>query len=582
MKNYDRINASKPEGIENRKAHIVGGGIAGLSAAVFLIDDGYMPGKNVTIYEQLRDVGGSMDGTKNERGYLCRGERELEPYMECLWYLCSKIPSVDTPNKTILDETVAANKEDHIYSNARVLERQGQIYQNIGDFRMSKELSAKFFEMMMVPEEEVENMTIEEFYGKTAKELYRSSMWICFHSMLAFKHYHSLIEMKRYMIRFIQHNPGIDHLRGIYHTKYNEYDSMIKPLKAWLLEKGVNIITDCTVYDLDLDAPCNTVLGIKARKSNEERAIPVAKDDVVIVTSGSMTQNSTYGDNTTITPVNRDTKDRGAFTLWENLARRSEKFGHPEKFISDIDKTKWMSVFPTIKGYPQFFKKLEENYGHKVGKTSGAITILDSSWEISFVLYPKYFPDQAEDVDVFWFDGLYGERNGDYVKKPMAECTGEEIMTELLYHLNMLDMKDELMKHTYVSTAMLPYITSQFMPRQKGDRPYIVPEGCTNLALIGQFVELPGDVVFTVETSVRTALTAVYALLKLDRPVVPLYQGQYDIRLIVANIKKMLGKDKITRSDLPPINPLKINQDIDKLLDFVNSIPVITENDIIY
>lgn len=121
MKNYDRITAHKPEGIELKKAHIVGGGIAGLVTAVFLIDDGYMPGRNVTIYEQLSDVGGSMDGTRNEHGYLCRGEREPEPNMECLWYLCNKIFSIDTPGRTVLEETVEANNEHRIVVKGRAL-----------------------------------------------------------------------------------------------------------------------------------------------------------------------------------------------------------------------------------------------------------------------------------------------------------------------------------------------------------------------------------------------------------------------------------------------------------------------------
>ena len=94
----------------------------------------------------------------------------------------------------------------------------------------------------------------------------------------------------------------------------------------------------------------------------------------------------------------------------------------------------------------------------------------------------------------------------------MQQCTGEEIMTELLYHLGLLEMRDELLKHAYVSVAAMPYITSQFTPRKVSDRPRVVPEGCTNLAFIGQFVEVPGDVVFTVEYSVRTAWAAVATL----------------------------------------------------------------------
>ena len=331
-----------------------------------------------------------------------------------------------------------------------------------------------------------------------------------------------------------------------------------------------------------MDEEANVVIGLEAKINGEKKHFDVEKDDIVVVTLGSMTQNSTMGDNETIAIINRDQENRGTFTLWENLAKKSEKFGHPEKFISDIDKTKWMSVFPTTKGYPEFHKRMRKLLDSRPGGSSGAVTILDSNWEISFVLYGKYYPYQADDEDVFWFDGLYGENVGNYIKKPMAECTGEEIMTEFLYHLGMLDIKDEVLSHTYVSTCMMPYITSQFMPRAIKDRPLVRPEGCTNLALIGQYVELPGDVVFTVETSIRTAMMAAYSLLNLDRAVSPLYTPHYDIRIIAMCLKKMLGTDTLKKSDLPTINPLRINKDIDIILEAFNSIPEVNDDDVIY
>lgn len=154
-------------------------------------------------------------------------------------------------------------------------------------------------------------------------------------------------------------------------------------------------------------------------------------------------------------------------------------------------------------------------------------------------------------------------------------------MTEFLYHMGMLDIKDEVLKHSYISTCMMPYITSQFMPRKIADRPKVIPEGCTNLALIGQYVELPGDVVFTVETSIRTAMMAAYGLLKLDRPVMPLYEAQYDTRILTMCIKKLLGVEKFTRKNLPS-NPLKMNKELDNLLNLINSMPEVNDEDVIY
>lgn len=565
--------APKPEGIERRKAYIVGGGIAGLAAAAFLTDDAKMPGDNIVILEKHSDVGGAMDGARRESGYKNRGERELEAYMECLWYLCSKLPSLENPGRTVLDDVVDFNKDEPIHSESRALVKQGHIVSAIHDMKLARTVQDDMQRLLATPESDLEDITIRDFFGKNAVALFESNFWLCFHTMLAFKPHHSVMEMRRYMRRFSL-GPRTEYLEGILHTKYNEYDAIIMPLKLWLVEKGVRICTGCSVADLDLDTACKTVLGIRASQDGKDITIPVAETDLVFVTNGSITQNSTFGDNVTVAGVNRSTEDRGVFTLWEKLAKKHEKFGHPEKFISDIDKTKWISFFPTIKGYPQFIQKLEELTGSTAG-TGGAVSIKDSAWELGFILHHKpFFPDQADDEEVFWGYGLSGENIGDYIKKPMFECTGNEIMTEFLHHLGLFDMKGELLAHTYVSTCMMPYINAEFMPRKVTDRPTVVPEGCTNLGFLGQFVEVRDDAVFTVETSVRTAMEAVYELTKLDKDVIEVYPSRYDIRYLIAMMKKNAGiKGKFTDADLPEIHPLKLHEVKKRILEFLNSVP---------
>lgn len=169
-------------------------------------------------------------------------------------------------------------------------------------------------------------------------------------------------------------------------------------------------------------------------------------------------------------------------------------------------------------------------------------------------------PDQPENVQFMWFYGLHANNCGTCVKKPMTQCSGEEIMPRI----------------TAIPVVM-PYITSQFMPRKLKDRPAVIPAGNRNLAFIGQFVELEGDVVFTVETSVRTAMIAVYRMLHLDRPITPLFQGQYDIRMVNVALKTLLGKDKIEVSDLPKVNPLKLPQTMHEIVEAINQIPPVPE-----
>lgn len=570
MKVYDlKYNAKAPEGITERKAYIIGGGIAGLSAAVHLIDDAHMPGENVVILEALSDVGGSMDGSGDAvHGYLCRGERELEPQMECLWNICSKIPSLRHPGRTVLDDVWDYNYEFPLHNEYRLVVR-GKA-QNASDFSLDEECMQAMTKLLFIPEAELENKSVEDYFPES---FFHSTLWWIFHSMLAFKRYHSAIEVKRYFRRFSHFMPECEQIHGLLHTDLNEYDAIILPIKKWLEGKGVKYQLNTEVIEIEMDPDHNTVVGLRCQTNGTDTHIAIAPNDMVFFTNGCMSQNSAFGDNCTVAPTIRDQEKRGVFSVWEKLAKQDTKFGHPEKFISDIDKTKWMSFFPTITDFPAFYDRLEKASGRPIG-SNGVITFPESNWDISYLAYHSpYFPNQPEGVQVGWGYGLYGEREGNYIKKPMCECTGEEIITELLYHLDMLNLRDELLKHTYVSTCMMPYITSQFMPRMIADRPKVVPDGCTNLAFIGQYVETPEDAVFTVETSCRTGMYAVYALTGLEKKSLEVAPTFYDVRYIIAQLKKIRGiKGDITHKDLPRINPLKLKQMENDMLDLLNSV----------
>ena len=569
MRNYDRINALPPKGIKDKSAHIIGGGIAGLATAAFLVTDASMPAGNVVIYETLPLVGGSMDAAGDaEHGYTCRGERELEAYMECLWYLCSKAPSIETPGLTVLDETHRANIREPIYSHYRLMEKQGRLYDYTGPL-MSRHDGKKMLELLLTPEAAIEMKTVADWFSP---EFTTSVFWRCWSTMLAFRDYHSLIEVKRYVARFLMTIGGLTHLSGILHTQYNEFDSIIKPIHVWLHSLGVQFRVAATITDMSIiDVNGETIVTrLTVDDANGLRSIDLTRNDFVFFTNGSLTQNATMGDTTTAAHIDRTTSDRGCFTLWERLAAHDRKFGNPAAFISDIDKSNWMTFFPTITADPTFFEFMEKKTGSKAG-TGGAVTIVDSSWKIGFVLYGKYFPNQPENVNVFWAYGQCSEAVGDYIKKPMRECTGAEMFAELLFHCGLEAKIDSILEHTKVSTSMMPYITSQFMPRKIDDRPKVIPEGCVNLAFIGQFVELPGDVVFTVETSVRTAMMAVWGLTGLEKPMIPMYEPMYDVRVIMESMRVTLAIKDISLATLPAI--AMSSPSLSQLVGFLNGLP---------
>lgn len=542
MGNYQRNKTNIPEDIKDRKAYLVGGGIASLSAAFYLMRDGHMPGENITIFEKTNIEGGSMDGAGNaETGYVCRGGRELETHYECTWDLFSEIPSLEKKGFSILDEFKELNEEDPNSSNCRLIKNCGEKI-NIENMGLSHENAKELTKLFMAKEEQLSDVTVAEFFSHS---FFETNFWKLWYSMFAFDPWHSVIEMKRYMERFVHLMPQFATMDCLVFTKYNQYESFILPLTLYLKEKGVNFEYGADVKDLDIEivGKQKTVKGILLNKDGVSERIDILSKDLVMVTNGSMTECTGYGDLDHAPELIRE--PGSVWTLWENIAKNSEDFGHPEVFCGDIDKTKWESFTITCKK-SKLTDKIKELSGrdpfakHKT-VTGGVITMTDSNWKMSVTCNRQpQFKDQPEDVVVLWAYGLLLDNEGNYIKKKMEDCTGRELLEEMLYHLGLKDDIEEILKTVKVIPAMMPYITSQFMPRKaKGDRPEVVPDGSVNLAFLGQFAEIPGDCVFTVEYSVRSAMMATYKLLNLNKEPPIIYPSKYDIRALVNAMKTM-------------------------------------------
>lgn len=556
MKNYEKINTVPQKDIEMKKAYLVGGGIGSLAAAAFLIRDGHMPAKNIHIFEESQVFGGSMDGAGNaEKGYSARGGRELESQMECLYELFGFIPSLKNPERTVLDEFRELNIEEPIKSHCRLVENHGQ-KADFSTLGLSYEDMMSLNKLVLTNDDVIGNATCEQWFKP---EFFETNFWYFWRSMFAFENWHSVLEVKRYMVRFMHLIGGMNQLVGILHTEYNQYDSLILPLITWLKNQGVAMELGVQVTNLDIKVTDKekTVERIYLTRNGKEEVINTTVNDLVFVTNGSMTENSTLGSMHEPAVLNRNQKQRGCWSLWENIAKQSPEFGHPEVFAGDIDKSKWLSFTVTITDNTTVFDHLLKLTGDKPGM-GGVVTIKDSSWLMSWTA-PKqpHFINQPENVQVLWAYGLFPDNVGDFVKKKMSDCNGEELFTELLYHMGLEKQIPDIIASSNVIPCMMPYITSQFMPRKKGDRPQVIPCGSTNLAFLGQFSEIPNDCVFTVEYSVRSAIMAVYGLLKLDKQVPPVYEGQYDVRVLLNAAKTMMGNREISLDKI--IGKLLIN-----------------------
>ncbi len=457
---------------------------------------------------------------------------------ENLWDMLQDIPAIELPKPySLLDEYRLANDNDPNYSKARLIHKQGEI-KDFSKLGLSKKDQLAIVQLLLKRKDEIDDLTIEDYFSDT---FLASNFWTFWRTMFAFENWHSLLECKLYMHRFLHALDGMHDMSMLVFPKYNQYDTFIKPLENHLAELGVNFDLNMTVTDVEMDISDDSkrVTAIVGKTANGEEKITIGDNDFVFITTGSMTEDTRYGDSNTA-PNRDDLADQinwgksDGWQLWNNLADKSEIFGHPAKFNQHVDKSSWMSATLTCKpsAFVDKLKELSVNDPYS-GKTvtGGIITITDSNWLMSFTCNRQpHYPEQPDDVLVVWVYSLFMDKEGNYVEKTMPDCTGHEIMTELAHHLGIADSLDNILENTIVRTAYMPYITSMFMPRAMGDRPQIVPEGCTNLGLTGQFVETHNDVVFTVETSVRTARIAVCQLLELNKQVPDIVPTQYDIR----------------------------------------------------
>lgn len=540
-------SARKPGNVENRKAYIIGGGLAGLSAAVFLVRDGQMPGKNITILEELKLPGGGVDGIKDQKlGYIIRGGREMENHFECLWDMYRSIPSLKNEGQSVLDDFYYLNMDDPSSSPVRVTEKQGQDAHTFRKFTLSDKALMEMAELVLTPEEKLNGKQIKDVFSE---EFFQSNFWMFWCSMFAFEDWHSAIEMRRYLTRFIHHTRNLTDLSCLKFTTYNQYESLILPLVRWLEERGVTFAYDAIVEDVKFRAAGDKKVAEKI-VLRDKSTISISENDLVFVTLGCNTENSAYGDqdHAPIVPEGIG----ASWELWKNIAAQDKSFGNPKAFYGDTSKSNWESATITCVDdtIPSYIRKLtgRDPYCGKI-VTGGPITARDSGWLMSWTVsrQPHYEVQKPHEI-VAWVYGLFSDTKGDYIKKPMKDCTGQEICAEWLYHIGVpVEEIDELAKHHAVTIpCMMPYVTSYFMVRDISDRPLVVPDCAANFSFIGEHVETPRDTVFTTEYAVRTAMEAVYTLLDLDRGVPEVFASCYDIRSLLDATAGLMDGRKIT------------------------------------
>ena len=572
--NYEAFaRPKKPAGVDNKSAYIIGSGLAALTAACYLVRDGQMKGEHVHILEKEQLAGGACDGWKYEDvGYVMRGGREMDNHFEVMWDLFHSIPSIETEGVSVLDEYYWLNKEDPNYSLCRATVNRGEDAHTDGKFDISDKGAMEIMKLFFTPEEDLQDKKITDFFDD---EVLNSNFWLYWRTMFAFENWHSALEMKRYIQRYIHHIGGLPDFKALRFTKYNQYESMILPMIKYLESFGVQFHFGVKVVNVQFDCRPERKLAtrIDVIRDGQEESIDLTENDLVFITNGGCVENSTMGSQNKPAEFRPEIRAGGGWDMWRKIAAQDPAFGNPDKFCGNPELCNWMSA--TVETLDQriipYIKKIckRDPFTGKV-VTGGIVTVKDSSWLLSWTINRQpQFREQPKDHCLVWVYALFSDKPGDYIKKPMRECTGKEICMEWLYHLGVSENEIENMAEHSANTVpvMMPYIDAFFMPRAIEDRPKVVPDGAVNFAFLGQFAELPRDTIFTTEYSMRTGMEAVYTLLNVDRGVPEVWGSVFDIRALLDATVKLRDGKKATDMKMNLAQELVVKKLLGKIKD---------------
>ncbi|MGI1807773.1 oleate hydratase [Pediococcus pentosaceus] len=553
------------------KAYMIGTGIANLAAGIYLIRDGGWSGNQITMFGLEKH--GANDGAavadyeqeygnqslSNNRGYLAKGGRMLnEETYENLWDILRSVPSLDNPGQSVTDDILNFDHAHPTHDVARLMDKKNGIRNNGGadDYnRMQFNNKDRYLlsKLMMMPEskeDKLNDISIAEWFAESP-HIFSTNFWYMWETTFAFKKESSAMELRRYMNRMILEFSRINTLEGVTRTPYNQFESIILPMRKYLADQGVEFVNNRKITAFNFkDTPLRddiivTGLEYEDVESGETGKIEVDENDLVFDINGAITDSSSMGDFNT--PVKENMEYAPSAALWKQATEHFYNLGNPDKFFNDRAQSEWMSFTVTTNNHylvNEISRITQQEPGNALN------TWVDSNNLLSIVVHHQpHFHAQKENETVFWGYFMFPRKNGDYVDKPVIEMTGKEMLQELLGHLsevdraadNIINHEEEIMDSIVnVIPVYMPYASALFNQRAVGDRPDVVPKNSKNLAFVSQFAEMPFDMVFTEQYSIRAAQKAVYHFMGIpESQMTPVHHYEKDPKVLLKATKTM-------------------------------------------
>ncbi len=483
--------AEQSKALARVNAYITGGGLSAFASALYLIRDCGLNPSNVHVLSN-----GSYNRGNEKTGYICgRNKITDEKNSMNLFDLLKDVNSLDVPDLTVCDEILNIYRSNPNARRVAFIDEDKNVG-DISDVLLDKTLRSTIISLLRTKREKLRSATI---YEAMSADFFNTPFWKLLSAAYGFTSESSAYEF----VNCILHMGS--NICGTMPSGFDSHEEIIDPLKEHLKQLGADIREAASVTDIDFEN--GKAEAVHFTDNGIRKTVYLNDGDICIFPTDEMAECEAFGSFSEPAPKIFTTP----YQLWEKLAMKSEAFNDPSVFFDEFDSQ--MAEEFTITLSNRLLPELIDKVTCGALGIDGAIILDNSNWKLAICAVPStHFKNQSDDIAVIWGTASCFERDGKYSGKPMTECSGAEILYELVSCLNLQDAWDDI-RETVINVIPCHRKYDRAFISPVPSKLEIIPTGISNMAVSGDFAESDCGAVFSAEYSVATARAAAYRLM---------------------------------------------------------------------
>lgn len=483
--------AEQSKALARANAYITGGGLSAFASALYLIRDCGLNPSNVHVFSN-----GSYNCGNEKTGYICRRNKIInEKNSMNLFDLLKDVNSLDIPDLTVCDEILNIYRSNPNVRRVTFIDEDKNV-SDISDILLDKIQRNMIISLLQTKREKLRSVTI---YEAMNTDFFTTPFWKLLSAAYGFTGESSAYEFANCIL----HMGGS--ICGTMPSDFDSHDEILTPLTEHLRQLGADIRESASVTDIDFedgkaDAVHFTDNGIR-------KTVYLNDGDICIFPTDEMAECEAFGSFNEAAPK----IFTSPYQLWEKLSMKNDAFNDPSVFFDEFDSQ--MSEEFTITLSNRLLHELIDKVTCGALGIDGVIILDNSNWKLTICAVPStHFKNQSDDIAVIWGTASCFDRDGEYSAKPMTECSGAEILYELVSCLNLQDAWDDI-RETVINVIPCHRKYDRAFISPVPSKLEIIPTGISNMAVSGDFAESDSGSVFSAEYPVTTARAAAYRLM---------------------------------------------------------------------